>query len=489
MKLEEAASNADRIAVFIHGVAEASGFTEMVRTGLMRNSDLEPNKIVSFAEWVTESEKTSWKVQGFEVVHDDRTHLLIGFDWCDARPRFQRQTKPDWFQDSQWRFHDRLDDFWATMWSSLEAVGDTMRTLRQVGSVWAALLVVIASIVLLPVSLLFLMSRVAMIVTHLLAFLAIAQFYEWKIPWNAGFWLYLVWVVGYGIIAGITFAFHYLYAQHFDTLLDAPIFVSDPERRIRLQEEFASMLRRLSKLSGGKPILVVAHSLGSVLASHALAQADDVDEITLFTIGSPLGYIGRVYPKAFKLPLEIKRDLKGRIRMWLNGYREGDGVSRGLMPDDPPFYREFPLGWGGHGNYFGAATFWQVMDALSRRGDLPSFRIPAVQGQERMATFAILLVVPLVALFDWALAYRLGSYFAGEERVSSWSQGAALVSEGLLIISLLATAAAWMNCVLSRSVFDAVRSTRRFRGPMIWTLAGAAGLQITVLLTAYWTFR
>jgi hypothetical protein len=99
-------------------------------------------------------------------------------------------------------------------------------------------------------------------------------------------------------------------------------YLASPERRRRAREEVA----RAVELSGAK--VVVAHSLGSVVAYEALHAHPDLGVEVLVTVGSPLGVPGAVFDMLDPAP-----DASGLgtrppgVQHWVNIAEAGDLVA------------------------------------------------------------------------------------------------------------------------------------------------------------------
>ena len=97
-------------------------------------------------------------------------------------------------------------------------------------------------------------------------------------------------------------------------LRDAHDFFYDAERRGVMRESFVERLR-----PGGGPFVVIAHSMGSVIAYDQLSRLDPgtFDVRLLVTIGSPLG-IQEVQDNLKSLTGQSKLRVPACVRSWLN---------------------------------------------------------------------------------------------------------------------------------------------------------------------------
>jgi hypothetical protein len=110
------------------------------------------------------------------------------------------------------------------------------------------------------------------------------------------------------------------------------------------------------------PILVVGHSLGSVLAAHAVASLSADKEClkhtTLVTLGSPLNYLHRAFPSSVQTPMLLSEEICERVR-WVNLWRRRDPVGKKLNIGKSA--AQYCVGNGGHPNYWSDSKVWQAV--------------------------------------------------------------------------------------------------------------------------------
>ncbi|MFF7794749.1 serine peptidase [Streptomyces sp. NPDC007991] len=97
-------------------------------------------------------------------------------------------------------------------------------------------------------------------------------------------------------------------------------YLSAPARRARSRDAVANAIRE----SGAK--VVIAHSLGSVVAYEALHANSDLKVETLITLGSPLGLAGAVFDALDPEPRN-GRGVRPDVRRWTNIADAGDLVA------------------------------------------------------------------------------------------------------------------------------------------------------------------
>jgi alpha-beta hydrolase superfamily lysophospholipase len=88
----------------------------------------------------------------------------------------------------------------------------------------------------------------------------------------------------------------------------------------------ASVLQRVHKKVTSETKVIVAHSLGSIVAYEALCMNDDWHVDTLITLGSPLGIRNLVFDALTPKPKD-GRAIWPRVRRWVNIVDQGDIVA------------------------------------------------------------------------------------------------------------------------------------------------------------------
>lgn len=129
-----------------------------------------------------------------------------------------------------------------------------------------------------------------------------------------------------------------------------------PERREELARSFACLVCDIHARTNG-PLLVVSHSLGSIIALTGLEYLSSIAKappvsVDLVTFGSPLELLQRMFPLDFGRSRSISM-----LASWRNYYRTEDLVGRGLGEPSKCFItsvkvEDVPLGSGGHTGYF-----------------------------------------------------------------------------------------------------------------------------------------
>ncbi|WOX22475.1 antibiotic ABC transporter ATP-binding protein [Streptomyces solicathayae] len=97
-------------------------------------------------------------------------------------------------------------------------------------------------------------------------------------------------------------------------------YLTEPDLRAAAQERVASRI-------GPDTRVVVAHSLGSVVAYETLCARPDLPVTDLVTIGSPLGLRRIVFDRLAPLPVDGRACWPGAVTRWTNLADHGDIVA------------------------------------------------------------------------------------------------------------------------------------------------------------------
>lgn len=111
-------------------------------------------------------------------------------------------------------------------------------------------------------------------------------------------------------------------------------YITDPEIR-------EAAISRVTDLVGPETRIIIAHSLGTVVAYEALCANPDWQVRALVTLGSPLGIRGLIFDRLTPAPKRdefgtLKGDWPGRVREWTNIADAGDVVA--LVEDLRPLF-------------------------------------------------------------------------------------------------------------------------------------------------------
>src|SRR5690242_6207690 len=144
----------------------------------------------------------------------------------------------------------------------------------------------------------------------------------------------------------------------FDLIGDVAFYVANKHLRFQNLEKMSALIQFVAECAPTASILVVGHSLGSVLVSQSLASLPSTyaskARTVLVTMGSPLVLMSRVFPRHIQSPKRLLQAYRaaGLLLKWVNLWRTKDMIGRSLIPDSEECFTEASLGIGGHGNYW-----------------------------------------------------------------------------------------------------------------------------------------
>jgi len=97
-------------------------------------------------------------------------------------------------------------------------------------------------------------------------------------------------------------------------------YFTEPELRALIQQ-------RLSQTLGARTDVVVAHSLGSVIAYEVLCAQPELRDLTLVTLGSPLAVRGLILDRLIPPPTDGHARWPTPVKRWTNIADRGDPVA------------------------------------------------------------------------------------------------------------------------------------------------------------------
>ena len=136
------------------------------------------------------------------------------------------------------------------------------------------------------------------------------------------------------------------------------------KHRTSLIEALAQSLRWFHAQAPNAAIVVVGHSLGSVVAAQSIASLAACDswlsQVVLVTLGSPLNYMNRVFPKSVQRVGELADALRAAHVRWINLWRRSDPIGKFLDIGDIETV-QYCVGPGGHPDYWSGGVVWKAV--------------------------------------------------------------------------------------------------------------------------------
>jgi pimeloyl-ACP methyl ester carboxylesterase len=144
-------------------------------------------------------------------------------------------------------------------------------------------------------------------------------------------------------------------------------YVARAKRRAEIQKTLADIIDTAADRAPYARILVVGHSLGSVLVTHAVRNAHEAaGRMIVLTLGSPLRLLSRVFPRAIESPdaLLASYAQTGSLVFWANLWRDRDVIGRALSPAASDRFVETSIGNGVHWDMWHDVRLWRHVDEL-----------------------------------------------------------------------------------------------------------------------------
>jgi hypothetical protein len=148
---------------------------------------------------------------------------------------------------------------------------------------------------------------------------------------------------------------------------DIVFYWKSRERRKILQYNLRNLICRLTNQCPEANIIVMAHSLGTLLAVHALRNSEAIrnKKTILITLGSPMKMMSRL-SKKISDPSRLAAEFRDKdtVQLWFNFWRDQDFIGRSLFNGDEANCAEEALASGGHTNYWADSSLWLRLISL-----------------------------------------------------------------------------------------------------------------------------
>jgi hypothetical protein len=161
-------------------------------------------------------------------------------------------------------------------------------------------------------------------------------------------------------LSGGLMAFHWVLDFGFDVLH----YGGNETFRSSLIQAAIKTIRWFHEQAPNTPIILVGHSLGSVVAAQTIASLCDTESwmsrVVLVTFGSPLNYISRAFPKSVPPAHKLADAICAAGVRWINLWRLSDPIGKFLDIRRSGTVQDC-VDKGGHMDYWSRAAVWQAV--------------------------------------------------------------------------------------------------------------------------------
>lgn len=274
--------------------------------------------------------------------------------------------------------------------------------------------------------------------------------------------------------------------EMFDLPADVASYIAGPARRSRLIQILGDVISRIEKASPNARILIIGHSLGSVLVSHSVLTLPMIPRRRLFliTLGSPLRLMSRVFFPIVKTPQSLVEAYRteSTVACWLHLYRDSDIIGRSLGLPESPLFVEAGLGDGPHWNYLSDKRLWKKIVQLLDTGVLDNYAglrlawldeaLSVDEQDELKALLRIRFVTPLTAAASIGTLAVLLRFYVGvpDSRLVLGSTYRPVVYMSVLALAgSVASIVAWCSVCRAHAVPSrrGLQRLRFFRVPLL----------------------
>lgn len=163
------------------------------------------------------------------------------------------------------------------------------------------------------------------------------------------------------------------FAVMLDLVGDVAWYVSHSDLREQNIQKMGQLIQFVAQSAVNARIVVVGHSLGSVLIAQSLAKLPPsyagTGRTILVTLGSPLLLMSRVFPRHIESPSELCRSWFASevLLKWVNLWRTKDIIGQALRLPLSERFTEASIGIGWHPNYWGDERLWASLASIIQR--------------------------------------------------------------------------------------------------------------------------
>ena len=416
------------MAIIVHGVGDHSSghILQKAMEGLSifgaNKVRFEEAKILDLPELAADEEA----VAGLEIEDGEQTHFLIPVVWSRLRPRAAKEADfAQAYPAGASRVFDRLLQ---PIFYLFPAFINAIRCIPKASGVSRRLLVSIIALAYAIAVPTFLMC-VFFFVSYLTT-LRVSLDRIHHVWWRVGILLIICWLLDW-ILGKILMVF--------DFVGDVVGYVGNSNHRRKAEERLLRILRAISSAAPSAQILVVGHSLGSVLVTHSVLQLGGGQNLCrrlrILTMGSPLKLMSWFFPSQIYRSEQLLDEFERRdlVFSWANMWRDADIIGRALKVPSGKRFAERSLGNGTHTDYWADARSWRAVVDYLRAGTYASLQTlttdwmnMAVSADEKREIFntrweqiRLSFLFPIVLI----LAFYLGRSFHVPEWVATLDLG------------------------------------------------------------------
>jgi hypothetical protein len=371
---------------------------------------------------------------------------------------------------------------------------DAVRCIRFAAGVWwkAAMTLTVTAIFVLLAGL---GTAVLYVVSHLPFWIGVAGTANWR--WYSPLLLF-------SSASALTWAVR-RFLPLFDFAADVVTYFGRPKRRAEIQNTLAGIIDEAAARAPHARILVVGHSLGSVLVAHAVLEAKEAaGRMIVLTLGSPLRLLSRIFARQIHTPDQLLAAYSetGTVLFWANLWRDRDVIGRELKPAASDRFAETSIGDGVHWDMWHDRRVWKSVDELLSVSPFASLQAAWREREEMLSADEAMEALrrwKTFSFFFWlfppgfgvtvVLTYRTGFDEKGSMKLPLSVLLPYLALNGLILILLAMVATRALNAnqvqgLTRREILGAVRRGTTFCGNCLVGI-GLASAGCMFLLSPY----